>query len=83
MVSHSSRQEEPDEGRDVVVHYLEVLDVSSREKRHTWTVWLGTEKQTECSTREEATGLARELARKHGRRAWLHDANGYPLKPIE
>jgi len=56
---------------------------ASSEKRDAWMVWLGPEEQTECTTVEEATNLARKLTRQHRRRAWLHDAGGYPLKPIE
>lgn len=83
MVSRSSRREKPDEHRDVIVHPMQVLDPTTGGKRNTWMVWLGPEKQTECTTVEEATELARRLARKHSRRAWLHDATGYPLRPIE
>lgn len=82
MPSHSPRREKPDEDRDVIVNYTQVHVAETGEKRDTWGVWLGQEKQTEWTTVEEATEFARKLARKHGRRAWLHDASGYPLKPI-
>lgn len=83
MVSHRSRQEQPDEDRDVIVSPIQVLDAKTGWKRDTWTVWLGREKQGEYTTVEEAAERARQLARMHCRRVWLQEANGYPLKPIE
>jgi len=82
MLSNSSGREPPDEQRDVIVHFIQVRDAATGEKRDTWTVWLALEKQTDCTTVGEAIVLARQLGRKHGRQAWLHDATGYPLKPI-
>ncbi len=83
MPSRSSRVENPDEDRDVIVNYIQVQYVPTGEKRDTWSVYLGPEKQAEFTTVEDATAFARQLARKHRRRAWLHDTSGYPLKPIE
>ncbi len=81
MPTPSARSEEPD-ARDVLVHYTHSRYAATGEKRATWVVFLGLEKHTECATLDAATALARTLARQHGRRAWLHDATGYPLKPI-
>ncbi len=64
------------------MHYTRIRHPATGEKRDTWVVFLGLEKPTECATLQAATELAQTLARKHGRRAWLHDATGYPLKPI-
>ncbi len=83
MPTQCSRSEEPDERRDVLVHYTQIRNAATGEKRDTWMVFLGLEKHAECATVKAATELARTLARKHGRRAWLHDATGYPLKPID
>ena len=83
MVPHSSRGQTPDETRDVIVHYIQIIDASTGEKRDTWTVWLGLDKKADCTTLEEATRLARQLAQRHGCPAWLRDKTGYPLKPIE
>jgi len=83
MASRSSRREEPDEESDVIVHYFQILDTSYRQKRETWTVFLGAEIHADYNTLEEATTFARQLAQRHGRRAWLNDATGYPLKPID
>ncbi len=82
MPMPSARSEEPDERRDVLVHYTQIRTAATREKQPTWVVFLGVEKHVECATLDAATTLARKLARQHGRRAWLHDATGYPLKPI-
>lgn len=82
MPTQSSRSEDPDERRDVLVHYTQIRHAAAGEKRATWVVFLGLEKHTECATLDAATELARKLAKQHGRRAWLHDATGYPLKPI-
>ncbi len=82
MPTPSARSEEPDERRDVLVHYAQSRHAATGERRDIWVVFLGLEKHTECATRNAATELARTLARQHGRRAWLHDATGYPLKPI-
>ncbi len=82
MPTPNARSEEPDERRDVLVHYTQSRHAVTSEKRATWVVFLGLEKHTECATLDAATALARTLARQHGRRAWLHDATGYPLKPI-
>jgi len=81
--SHRSRVKKPDEDRDVIVHYVQIHNAATGEKRDTWGVFLGLEKQAEFITFKDATAYARQLARKHRRRAWLHDASGYPLKPIE
>ena len=83
MPSGNSRREEPDEKRDVIVHYFQIRDTSGRKKGDTWKVFLGLEKEADCNTFEEATTFARQLAKRHGRRAWLHDITGYPLKPID
>ena len=83
MPSPKSRREGPDEKRDVIVHYVQIHYVPDGEVRDTWTVFLGLEKQADCNTLEEATTVARDLAKRHGRRAWLNDASGYPLKPID
>ena len=82
MLKQSSGSDEPDESRDVLVHYTQIRHAATSEKRDTWMVFLGLEKHVECATLKAATELARTLAKKHGRRAWLHDATGYPLKPI-
>ncbi len=82
MPPQGARSEDPDERRDVLVHYTQIRHAATGEKRATWVVFLGLEKHTECATLDAATALARTLARQHGRRAWLHDATGYPLKPI-
>jgi len=82
MPSHSSPVEKPDEDRDVIVHYVQVHNAATGEKRDTWGVFLGLAKQAEFTTVEDATEYAPNLARKHGRLAWLHDSTGYPLKPI-
>lgn len=82
MTPCSSRREEPDEEHDVIVHYFQILDTSGRAVRKTWKVFLGVETQADCDTPEEAMALARQLAKTHGRRAWLQDATGYPLKPL-
>ncbi len=82
MPTQGARSEDPDERRDVLVHYTQIRHAATGEKRATWVVFLGLEKHTECATLDAATALARKLARQHGRRAWLHDATGYPLKPI-
>jgi hypothetical protein len=83
MPSRKSLREEPDENHDVIVHYFQIVDTSGREVRKTWKVFLGVETQAECNTLEEAITFARQLAKKHGRRAWLHDTTGYPLKLID
>ena len=83
MRSRSSRREEPDEKHDVIVKYFQILDTSGHEVRKTWKVFLGVETQADCNTLEEAIAFARQLAQRHGRRAWLHDTTGYPLKPID
>ncbi len=83
MSTSSLRREGPDENRDIIVHYILVHEVPGGLKRDTWTVWLGKDKQVECASLEEATERARRLAREHGRRAWLHDTTGYPLKRID
>lgn len=83
MTPGGSHREEPDESRDVIVHYIEIHYVPGGEKRDTWMVFLGLEKQADCNTLEEAITLARQLAKRHVRRAWLHDTTGYPLKPID
>ena len=83
MPTPSARREEPNERRDVLVHYTQSRHAVTDEKRDTWLVFLGLEKHTECATFKAATELARTLAKKHRRRAWLHDATGYPLKPID
>ena len=82
MSPQSSAGERPDEKRDVIVHYIQIIDASTGQKRDTWTVWLGLEKQTDCTTLEEATSLALQLAQQHGRPAWLLDETGYPLKSV-
>ena len=82
MSSHSSRGEKPDESRDVIVHYIQIIDASTGEKRDTWTVWLGQDKRAECATLEEARHLALQLAHRHQRPAWLLDESGYPLKSV-
>ncbi len=82
MPTQSPRSEDPDERHDVLVHYTQIRNAATREKQPPWVVFLGVEKQAECATLDAATVLARTLARQHGRRAWLHDATGYPLKPI-
>jgi hypothetical protein len=83
MPTQNSRSEDPDERRDVLVHYTQIRNAATGEKRATWIVFLGLEKHSECATLDAATKLARTLAKQHGRRAWLHDATGYPLKPID
>ncbi len=82
MPTQSSQSEDPDERRDVLVHYTQIRNAATREKQPTWMVFLGVEKHVECATLDAAEAVARKLARQHGRRAWLHDATGYPLKPI-
>ncbi len=82
MPTQGARSEDPDERRDVLVHYTQIRTAATGEKRATWVVFLGLQKHTACATLDAATALARTLARQHGRRAWLHDATGYPLKPI-
>ncbi len=82
MPTQGSGSDEPDEGRDILVYYTQIRHAATGEKRDTWMVFLGLEKHTECATLDAATELARTLARTHGRWAWLHDATGYPLKPI-
>jgi hypothetical protein len=82
MPTQSSRVYEPDERRDVLVHYTRLRDAATGEKRDVWIVILGVEQHAEFATFKAATALARTLAKKHGRRAWLHDATGDPLKPI-
>jgi len=81
--SHRSRVKKPDEDCDVIVNYIQVQYVPTGEKRDTWSVYLGPEKQAEFATFKDAKDFARQLARKHRRRAWLHDTSGYPLKPID
>jgi hypothetical protein len=82
MPPQSARSDEPDEAHDVLVHYTQRRDAATGEKRDTWLVFRGLEEPTECATLDAATELARKLAKQHSRRAWLHDATGYPLKPI-
>ncbi len=82
MPTPSARSDEPDEARDVLVYYTQHRHPATGEQCDTWLVFLGLEQPTECATRNAATELARSLAREHGRRAWLHDATGYPLKPL-
>ncbi len=82
MPTPSARSEEPDEARDVLVHYTQCRHAATGERRDAWIVFLGLEKHTECATLQAATELARTLAKKHRRRAWLHDATGYPLRPL-
>ena len=82
MPPQSSRAEKPDETRDVIVHYIQIIDASTGEKRDTWTVWLGLDKQADCTTLEEAAHLALQLAKTHDRPAWLLDESGYPLKSV-
>lgn len=81
--SHRSRVKKPDEDRDVIVHYIQIRNAETGDTRDTWRVHLGLNKQAEFTTLKDATTYARQLARKHRRRAWLHDESGYPLKPIE
>ena len=83
MLSRSSRREAPDEKHDIIVHYFQILDTSGREVRKTWKVFLGIETQADFDTLEEAIAFACQLAQRLGRRTWLHDATGYPLKPID
>ncbi len=64
------------------MHYTQSRHAGTGEKRDTCVVFLGLEKHTECTTLQAATEIARMLAKKHRRRVWLHDATGYPLKPI-
>ena len=82
MPTPSARSQEPDGALDVLVHYTQSRHAGTGEKRDTWVVFLGLEKHTERATLQAATEVARTLARKHRRGAWLHDATGYPLKPI-
>ncbi|HXZ44202.1 MAG TPA: hypothetical protein VEH53_05180 [archaeon] len=64
------------------MYYTQSRHAGTGEKRNTWAVFLGLEKHTECATLQAATEVARTLTKKHRRGAWLHDATGYPLKPI-
>ncbi len=82
MPTPSAQSEEPNERRDVLVHYTQSRHAATSEKRDTWIVFLGLEKHVECATLDAAEAVARKLARQHGCRAWLHDATGYPLQPI-
>jgi len=83
MPSQRSRVKKADEDRDVIVHYIQIHEVPTGQKRDTWSVFLGLAKQAEFTTVKDATDFARQLARRHGRRAWMHDATGYPLKRIK
>lgn len=84
MPSCMSQQGRPDEDRDVIVQLIRVLDAMSyKEQPNPWSVFVGNEKKRDCSTKEEATNYARQLAHSLGVRAWLLDDTGHPLKPIE
>ncbi len=50
MPPQSARSEDPDERRDVLVHYTQIRHAATGEKRHTRIVFLGLEKHTECAT---------------------------------
>lgn len=82
MAPQRLRGEKPDEKRDIIVHYIQIIDAPTGEKRDTWTVWLGLDKQADCTTLEEAAHLGLQLAKTHDRPAWLLDESGYPLKSV-
>ena len=58
MPTPSARSEEPNERRDVLVHYTRSRHAATGGKRATWVVFLGLEKHTECATLQAATELA-------------------------
>lgn len=83
MTPHRSRPNAPDEDRDVIVHYMEEIQVPAHSEREYWIVWQGQEWQAEYATYDEAIAAARRLSADIDRPAWLLDRSGYPLKPID
>ena len=49
MPTPSARSDEPDEARDVLVHYTQSRHAATGEKRDTCIVFLGLEQHTECA----------------------------------
>jgi hypothetical protein len=72
-----------DESRDVVIHYVQEIDARSDERRERWMVFLGEEQRGEVDTLDDALALAKRLAVRSNRPAWLLDSDGYPLKPVD
>jgi hypothetical protein len=72
---------EPDEERDIIVHFVREYFVPSSERRDSWMVWLGQDKKADYPSKEEAVKLALKLAAQAKRPAWLHEGP-YPPKLI-
>ncbi|HXZ44645.1 MAG TPA: hypothetical protein VEH53_07425 [archaeon] len=66
MPRQSTRPEEPDERHEVLVHYMQIRDAATREKRDTWIVFLGLEKHTECATRKNRHRAGPDALRPDG-----------------
>ena len=74
---------EPNELRDVIVHFVAEVDPARGTRRDRWMVYLGLDKRTETDDEAIAVFAGRKLAVDSGRPAWLLGRGGYPLKPID
>jgi hypothetical protein len=80
MVKSTSREERPDEDRDVIVQRVQVLDQAHNPLPKPWHVYVGAKLLASFDTNEGAAEHARSLAKDRGVRAWEWTVvNGYRL----
>ena len=72
----------PDESRDVIVHFAVVTDAQTGQREATWNLFIGGALHDTLLDESAAINTALDRAAEVSRPAWLHDADGYPLKPL-
>jgi hypothetical protein len=67
----------PDQARDVIVYQTAMIDaLSGVSIGDRWSVWVGSDNEGSFDNEAEAVMAATQLARDHGRPAWLVRENG-------